>query len=72
VTQILPHSTIFITNQKSIMTQQQVIDLMNSATSESDWNDKCDQVKDACQGYPSFWYSSTILSGLASKVQAKW
>jgi hypothetical protein len=54
------------------MTQQQVIHLMSSATSESDWNDKCDQVKTACNGYPSFWYSAIILSGLASKVQANW
>jgi hypothetical protein len=54
------------------MTQQQVVDLMSSATSESDWNDKCDQVKDSCNGYPSFWYSAIILSGLASKVQANW
>ena len=54
------------------MTQQQVTDLMNSATSENDWNDKCDQVKEACGGYPSFWYSAIILSGLAAKVSAKW
>jgi hypothetical protein len=54
------------------MTQQQVIDLMSSATSERDWNDKCDQVKAAFNGYPSFWYSAIILSGLASKVQANW
>jgi hypothetical protein len=54
------------------MTQQEVIDLMSSATSESDWNNKCDQVKAACDGYPSFWYSAIILSGLAGRVSAKW
>lgn len=54
------------------MTQQQVIDLMSSATSEADWNDKCDQVKEACDGYPSFWFGAIILSGLASRVMAKW
>lgn len=54
------------------MTEQQVIDLMSSATSEKDWNNKCDQVKNACGGYPSFWYSAIILSGLASKVSSNW
>ncbi len=45
---------------------------MNSATSESDWNNKCDQVKTAFNGYPDFWFSSIVLSGLAGRVSAKW
>jgi hypothetical protein len=54
------------------MTQQQVIHLMSSATSESDWNDKCGQVKTACNGYPDFWFSSIVPSGLVDRVSAKW
>lgn len=54
------------------MTQQQVVDLMNGATSESDWNNKCDQVKAACNGYPDFWFGAIVLSGLASRVQSNW
>jgi hypothetical protein len=54
------------------MTQQEVVDLMKSAKSEEDWNNKCDQVKEACGGYPSFWFPSIILSGLAAEVSASW
>ena len=54
------------------MTQQEVVNLMISATSETDWNDKCDQVKAACGGYPAFWFSLIILSGLVNTVSANW
>jgi hypothetical protein len=54
------------------MTEKQVLDLMESATSEQDWNDKCDQVQKACHGYPDFWFPLIIVSGLAAKVQATW
>ncbi len=54
------------------MTRRQVIDLMSSATSEHDWNAKCDQVKAACNGYPAHWYEDIIASGLANKVVASW
>ena len=54
------------------MTEQQVVDLMSSATSEDDWNNKCDQVKKACNGYPDFWFPLIIVSGLAHRIQATW
>ena len=50
------------------MTKQEVIDLMTSATSSQDWADKADEVKRACDGYPSFWYSAIVASGLAERV----
>ena len=54
------------------MNCREVVDLMTSATSEKDWNSKADQVKEACEGYPSFWFSSIILSGLADRVRTGW
>ena len=54
------------------MTEKQVVELMSSATSEQDWNDKCDQVKAACGGYPDFWFPLIVVSGLAATVQAGW
>lgn len=51
--------------------QEDVVALMSSATSESDWNSKCDQVQKANAGYPSFWFGAIILSGLAAKITAK-
>lgn len=52
------------------MTEEQVVSLMEGATSEQDWNKKCDQVKAACGGYPDFWYREIVLSGLAGRVAA--
>lgn len=54
------------------MTREEVIALMESSQSEQEWNDNCDKVKKACSGYPDFWYPAVILSGLLSKVAARW
>lgn len=44
---------------------------MRGATSESDWNDRCDKVKDANNGYPDFWFTAIMMSRLASQVMSK-
>ncbi len=54
------------------MTEKDVIDLMRAATSESDWNARCDKVKAACDGYPKFWYQEIIASGLFNQTQSGW
>jgi hypothetical protein len=53
------------------MNQAEVVKLMESSKSEKEWNDNCDKVKRACGDYPSFWYSSIILSGVANRTMAK-
>lgn len=40
------------------MTEQEVIDLMESSKSAREWEDNCDKVKDACGGYPGFWWAT--------------
>jgi hypothetical protein len=52
------------------MTKTEVIELMKSASSEEDWNNKCDQVKSACGGYPDYWFAEIIASGLANEIKA--
>ena len=54
------------------MTEQEVIDLMKSSKSETEWNKNCDTVKAKCGGYPSFWYTKIVISGLASQTAATW
>lgn len=54
------------------MNQQQVIDLMKSSKSESEWNDNCKKVKNECGCYPSFWWPAIVLSGLMAQVTATW
>jgi len=55
------------------MTRQDVKQLMESATSEQDWNAKRDKVKAAHQGqYPDYWYVDIIMGGVLSKAEAKW
>ena len=54
------------------MNENEVVELMESSKSEQEWNDNCDKVKKACDGYPSFWYASIIMSGVASSVWSGW
>lgn len=55
------------------MDREQVICLMESATSAADWNAKCDQVKAAYDGkYPLFWYEAIVMSGLVGRLQKSW
>lgn len=52
----------------SFTTPKGVKKLMLSSKSEQEWNDNTDAVKHANNGFPSFWYSEIILSGLAGSV----
>jgi len=54
------------------MNQQQVVTLMESSQTEDEWNKNCNKVKKACKGYPSFWYKSIVLSGVADRTARKW
>ena len=51
--------------------KENVIELMSGSKSEREWNDNCDLVKAANNGYPSFWYEEIVLSGLANKVMKR-
>lgn len=50
------------------MNQEAVIKLMESSKSEAEWNANCDKVKAACSGYPDFWFSAIVMSGLSRRV----
>lgn len=50
------------------MSEQEVVALMESSKSESEWNRNCDEVRRKCGGYPEFWYSAIVLSGLLQRV----
>lgn len=54
------------------MNEQEVIDLMKGSANEEEWNSNCDAVKKAFRGYPDFWYSAIVLSGVARDTAAKW
>ena len=54
------------------MSREEVIKLMESSTSSEDWNQNCDRVKEACGGYPGFWYEAIILSGVIEKSHKNW
>lgn len=54
------------------MNQDQVVALMSSSRNSEDWNANADEVKRKCGGYPSFWYSAIMMSGLAHRVQQSW
>ena len=51
----------------------EVVQLMSSATSAQDWDNKCDQVKAAWGGnYPEFWFQIIVMSGIAAQTAEKW
>ena len=52
------------------MNEKEVVELMESSKSEAEWNANCSKVKKACGGYPGFWYSAIVLSGVAAKTAA--
>tara|TARA_B100001964_G_C13672514_1_gene353969 strand:- start:73 stop:270 length:198 start_codon:yes stop_codon:yes gene_type:complete len=53
------------------MTQDQVVELMKGSKSEIEWNTNCNKVKKACGGYPDFWYTAIVLSGIAAETAKK-
>ena len=54
------------------MNEQEVVALMESSQSEDEWNANCDKVKKVCGGYPPFWFSAIIQSGLLKRIAARW
>ena len=52
------------------MSEQEVIDLMSSSTTEDQWNENCAKVKAEFNGYPSFWYMA--ISGVYIKTSQNW
>lgn len=53
------------------MNEEQVKELMRSSKTEQEWNNNCDVVKKSCNGYPSFWFTAIIASGLCGEVSKK-
>jgi len=53
-------------------TPLEVIKLMESSQNAEEWNANCDKVKKANGGYPDFWYSSIVLSGVFDDTEARW
>lgn len=46
---------------------------LQNCTTENQWNDVCNQIKEARQGeYPPDWWAKVKLSGLMAKTTSKW
>lgn len=55
------------------MTRQDVKQLMESATSERDWSEKCEKVRAAHKGqYPYYWYEDIFQGGVRTRVSQRW
>jgi hypothetical protein len=51
------------------MEKQEILELMSSSKNQTEWNKNCATVKAAHNdGYPAWWYSEVILSGLCDKT----
>jgi len=49
--------------------EENVVNLMRSSKTESEWNNNCDLVKEANNGYPGWWYRAIILKGILGKTR---
>lgn len=45
--------------------------LLEQSASEQDWLENCEKVRDANGGYPKFWETEVILSGLHGQTKQK-
>lgn len=54
------------------MNRDEVIALMESSTSEVEWNSNAEMIKVACGGYPSFWFKDIVMGGVLRRTVAKW
>jgi len=52
--------------------EQELFDFMLQSHSEQEWNDNCDTIKRKFNGYPDYWYSTCIVSGLLGSLQIEW
>lgn len=53
--------------------EENVIAYMKAATSESDWNERCDMVKGQNEGeYPSFLFQAIVLGGVLNEARQAW
>lgn len=55
------------------MTEKEVVALMKTSQTSEEWDANCDKVKDSHSGhYPRFWFGAIVLSGLVTRVAARW
>ena len=54
------------------MTREDVMNLMMGSKNSKEWNDNCDKVKAAFNGYPAFWFADIIASGIYHLVKMSW
>jgi len=54
------------------MNKDEVVTLMKSSKSEIEWNRNANKVKKACSGYPNFWFTEIVISGVMATTQDSW
>lgn len=55
-----------------LTTKDGVIELMQSSKDVVEWNANCDKVKKANEGYPTFWFTEVVLSGVMAETKSNW
>lgn len=54
------------------MSVEEVINLLKTSKSEVQWNNNVDEITRRCNGYPDFWFTTVIMSGLMNTIAAQW
>lgn len=51
---------------------EEELQLLRSTKNSNEWNDACQAIKKAHDGYPIDWYEKVFLSGLTQKIADTW
>lgn len=54
------------------MTETEVVELMESCQTSAEWRAACNRVKAVFDGYPEFWFTAIVQSGIAGRVARRW
>lgn len=55
--------------KKKLLTKQEVIELMKTSKTQQEWDRNCLIVVQAFEGFPYFWTSEIIYSGLGEQIK---
>jgi len=56
----------------NLTNQDRAVELLKASKSTQEWNNACNAIKVANNGYPSWWYGAVIAPMLLQETARKW
>lgn len=58
-------------NTNNLTSEDDVVKFMESSLTEEEWVQNAEMVKEANNGYPSFWYKAIMVDGVRKRTAAR-